>query len=674
MTVVVVLALAAVVLCYSSSHVVIYGYIDHAYVAFDVICGFSVFVLGVFNHVDCQNLILVLGGTAIYLALRHIRFSAVVHLWMAIIVATLLLYSFMQHLVGERIWAIFSNENYFAGFLAVAAPIILSAALDCGNKRIHRAIAYAIVAVLASLCIALIHGRSALMGVGAVLVVMLMPILIVYWQKVCVRLAQTKALRWMLVVAMLAGACIMAVPVARQIYMLKPISSAGRVLIWSVAARMAAQMPMAGVGFGNFKNTYNLLQAEFFAHGGGSVPQRMAGDSCWHSFNEPLEVAAELGLPGLLVFVVFCALILKEVWEVVRRNGEAVVGAAVAAGSYRGTEAPPTLKPDYLTLGMAGSVVCFMVMSLFHFPRKVVPTWLVFNYALAWVVTANANFNAKTQGRKENQLVKMQLCGWRNFWAIAFLSSVAVLPLYVKNYLNARRWIAANELMVTGELARAYAAYNELYPKLKWSGRFCAYYGDAIMAASEDTNENAHIYSGAARQAVALYEKAKYTYPDPYMFENLAVAYLRLADGTNWPVVAQTQYRIETPAQALARKWREWRCGTNLFFEPPATELTRGNCIGRAIDYLTLASNILPWRLTSRWYLAQIYRDVGDVSNAVKYAQLVVNIPMKKDTPQGREFKRNAQKMLNELGVKCDDPGLVVFDIHDRKTWNEGAW
>jgi hypothetical protein len=51
---------------------------------------------------------------------------------------------------------------------------------------------------------------------------------------------------------------------------------------------------------------------------------------------------------------------------------------------------------------MAGSVVCFMVMSLFHFPRKVVPTWLVFNYALAWVVTSNANFNAKTQGRKEN--------------------------------------------------------------------------------------------------------------------------------------------------------------------------------------------------------------------------------------------------------------------------------
>jgi hypothetical protein len=324
---------------------------------------------------------------------------------------------------------------------------------------------------------------------------------------------------------------------------------------------------------------------------------------------------------------------------------------------------------------MAGSVVCFMVMSLFHFPRKVVPTWLVFNYALAWVVTANQRCKQGINELKRSQKNKTSAAlGWRVFWFIAFVGSAALLPLYVKNYIDARRWIAAHELTKTGEVARAYSEYTELYPKLKWSGRFCAYYGNAVMAASEKSNASARIDGRATRQAVALYEKGKYTYPDPYMFENLAVVYLQLANGTDWPAVVQTQYRMETPAQVLMRKLREWRCGTNLFFEPPATELTRGNCIGRAVDYLTLASNILPWRLTSKWYLAQLYRDVADVSNALKYAQLVVNIPMKKDTPQGLEFKRKAQKMLNELGVKCDDPGMVVFDIRDKKTWNEGKW
>jgi hypothetical protein len=607
--------------------------------------------------------------------------------------------------------------------------MLVGAAIDCGKERMHRAIAYGIVAALSTLCIVVICGRSALIGVGAGVAVMLIPILIVCWRKVGAWRPHVKAIPWMLVGVMLAGACIVAVPVARQLYLLKPISGAGRVLIWTVTARMAAQMPIAGVGFGNFADTYNLYQAEYFAHGGGSVVQRMAADPCRHAFNEPLEVAAELGLPGLLVFTVFCGLILKEVWEVVTSKGTSVAGASVRrcsvfgiqysvkeeprqeipqpcrrwrhgadaarddSGSIRGTESAlipplavlarpaadrgkadaPTLRPDWLTLGMAGSVVCFMVMSLFHFPRKVVPTWLVFNYALAWVVTANQQ---SKQGVNElnRSHIRLVVVGWRVFWLLAFVGSAALLPSYVKNYRDARRWIAAHELMVTGEVARACAAYTELYPKLKWSGRFCAYYGNAIMAASEKSNANAHIDGRAARQAVALYEKGKYTYPDPYMFENLAVAYLRLAGGTNWPVFVQTQYRLETPAQTIMRKVREWRCGTNLFFEPPATELTRGNCIGRAVDYLTLASNILPWRLTSRWYLAQVYRDVGDVTNALKYAQLVVNIPMKKDTPQGREFKRKAQKMLNELGVKCDDPGMVVFDIHDRKTWNEGKW
>lgn len=47
---------------------------------------------------------------------------------------------------------------------------------------------------------------------------------------------------------------------------------------------------------------------------------------------------------------------------------------------------------------------------------------------------------------------------------------------------------------------------------------------------------------------------------------------------------------------------------------------------------------------------------------------------MKLDGQVGREMKREAQNMLTELGVKCSDPGFVVFDIYDRKTWNEGKW
>ncbi|MCX7005360.1 MAG: O-antigen ligase family protein [bacterium] len=647
---------------------------------------------------DCQPTVLIIGGGFFYLAARQHIPAANAARWFALLIVIAIVPAVWQYVGQQRLCAIFSNENYFAGFLAIAAPMLLGAALDRSSRPKVYAIAYGAVAALSVAIFALLRGRAALLGVSAGLAVMLMPMLIARWRKTTAWQPQLKTLRWMLIVGMVLGGCAVAVPAAHQLYLLKPISGAGRVLIWTVAARMVAHAPITGVGFGNFANTYNLFQADFFANGAGGVPQRMAADPIRHAFNEPLEVAAELGVPGLVLLFLLAGLILKEVWEVVRRNGVSaawsclesrpgddpaiggIVGASVAEGIYRDAEVAPTLQSDhrppttdYLTLGMAGSVVCFMVMSLFHFPRKVVPTWLVFNYALAWVVTVGQQCK---QGINElNRSHKtLVVVGWRVFWFIAFVGSAALLPVYVKNYLDARHWIAAHELTVTGEDARAYTAYTELYPRLKWSGRFCAYYGNAIMAASENTNQYVGIDGNPAERAVSLYEKAKYTYPDPYMFENLAVVYLRLANGTSWPVFVQTQYRMETPAQTLVRRAREWRCGTNLFFEPPPTALTQSDCIGRAIDYLTLASNILPWRLTSRWYLAQVYRDVGDVSNAVKYAQLVVNIPMKKDTPQGRVFKRKAQIMLNELGVPCDDPGMVVFDIHDRKTWNEGKW
>jgi len=47
---------------------------------------------------------------------------------------------------------------------------------------------------------------------------------------------------------------------------------------------------------------------------------------------------------------------------------------------------------------------------------------------------------------------------------------------------------------------------------------------------------------------------------------------------------------------------------------------------------------------------------------------------MQKWTREGVIMKQKAHKMLSELGVQCDDPGIVVFDIYDRRTWNEGKW
>ena len=202
--------------------------------------------------------------------------------------------------------------------------------------------------------------------------------------------------------------------------------------------------------------------------------------------------------------------------------------------------------------------------------------------------------------------------------------------------MAARQWHKAHDLACSGKYQEAENIYSNIYPKLKWNGRFLSYYGNVLLQNKKYVD------------AVKLYEKAKFTYPDPYLFENLGVAYLNYQAGI----------KGHPPKSPLKG----------------GLGLSHGECINRAINYWMLSSNILPWRLTPKYYLADLFYQLDDTNNAIKYARLVVNTPMKKWTERGKGFKLKSQKMIVALGDECDDPGFIVFDIHYKKTWNEGKW
>jgi len=614
----------------------------------------------------------IMAGVAVFAAVLCALPARLVLLASLTAVAIIASVGLCQLCCGEPPIACLLNVNHFGCFIGMSVPMVLGIAMHYVRQRSICAGALALFCALmicllaASKCrTALAVSTLAMMGMGGVYAARLAgvsravsvePVDMAHGWRLLSQWRGSAVL--LLVVAALAGSC--AAIGFSALSESKSLSATGRVLIWRLGLRIARDNWPNGLGFGNFGRVCNLYQASLLSNGREPVPLRMAAGQIGHAFSEPLELWAEVGVCGFIIVIALGVVIMCEV-------GKLILGYMCIKHEETSTTVPVNYGIDIIAVGMAFAVLSFLLLSLVHFPRKIMPTLAVFNVALAWVMRVNAMHGMHCTQRSS------WWCRWfwAAFWAVLCVGACTFTPYHVRRYMAARQWSRAVVLAQDGDLNGALAACERIQARLGWNGKFRAFQGDVLLSSATDTNCPAPT---SVKRATELYEHAKYSHPYPYMFENLAVAYLRLANGTSWPVFIQTQYRMETPAQTLVRRAREWRCGTNLFFEPPPTALTQSDCIGRAIDYLTLASNILPWRLTSRWYLAQVYRDVGDVSNAVKYAQLVVNIPMKKDTPQGREFKRKAQNMLNVLGVRCDDPGMVVFDIRDRRTWNEGKW
>jgi len=125
----------------------------------------------------------------------------------------------------------------------------------------------------------------------------------------------------------------------------------------------------SGIGPGQVANMYNHFQAQYFSAGLGSIPERMAASESRQIFNWYLEIIAEYGLIGAIPFVLFWYYSIKKavqtfVEKKLTCNSETVI-----------------------VKGCAAIVIGFLTMSLTHFPQKIIPTFLLFNCALAFVVS-----------------------------------------------------------------------------------------------------------------------------------------------------------------------------------------------------------------------------------------------------------------------------------------------
>ncbi len=310
----------------------------------------------------------------------------------------------VQFFCGKDVVGTFGVESFFGCFLAVNVPIAFGLLLNiqystrnvqCSNNKIiltpfiKGGILTAVLVMI--FVVVLTKSRTAMIGLGVVLPT----ILYFYHRDTKPRRIKSKLSLRLGVFARVIIFVVFAFFCGKILYELKPVSAVGRTLIWRVSADMFLKNPVSGVGYGNFANVYNYYQGEFFANGGGTEAQKMAASTIRHAYNWYLETAAEFGFFGSVVFGIFWWLVLMEVYNIFKphkehkdtENTKLNIQYSTRNVQYSSEE----IKTDYVNLGMAGSVLCFMIMCLFHFPYKIIPTYLIFNIALAWIVTTNEN-------------------------------------------------------------------------------------------------------------------------------------------------------------------------------------------------------------------------------------------------------------------------------------------
>jgi len=195
------------------------------------------------------------------------------------------------------------HPNVMAGALVVLLPCALAALLFNWRELrwLERILAGLAAAAMLGVLI-LTKSRGGLMALGAALLVLA----VLRWRR-----------GWLVapLVALAAGLAIWRLGPTQVVDALATTQSLGglegRLEVWSRAVFMAQDFPFTGIGMGTFSQVANAMYPFFLAGPDADIP---------HAHNLFLQVAVDLGLPGLVAWLALFLLACAAAWRVYRQG------------------------------------------------------------------------------------------------------------------------------------------------------------------------------------------------------------------------------------------------------------------------------------------------------------------------------------------------------------------
>jgi tetratricopeptide (TPR) repeat protein len=379
----------------------------------------------------------------------------------------------------------FGNTGIFGGFVAMGFVAALGLLLS--SKQF--AIRIFLCVLLIPISIQLFYTQSRAAWLAAIIgtaVLLLFPVF-------------RKLKKPKVTIAIVFGLIICALLLLISLYYFKKDSADGRVLIWTVSAKMLTEKPITGFGVDGFQKNYLLRQGEYFKNNPDSTFADLA-DNSHSTFNEWLKIGVEQGIIGLLF----------------------VIGILFMA--FRYSAHSPSLWAIMAAL---------FVFSCFSYPFEFMAFKILAVFCLADIQspvlfgTQITQIDTKYFLAKVNlRLHKLGLCRFSivSICVIALrrtLFRVICVPLII-SACGFTIYFSHNYFSGIKEWNRAYYAYSSeektdklqaLYPDLKRNAMFVSVYGKALY-----DNER---YS----EAIPILEKAKKLFPATQTFILLGDAY-----------------------------------------------------------------------------------------------------------------------------------------------------
>jgi tetratricopeptide (TPR) repeat protein len=272
------------------------------------------------------------------------------------------------------------------------------------------------------------------------------------------------------------------------IYKLKRDSTNGKIFIWELTIEKILKKPIFGYGLGRFEAEYNIWQSEYFQNNSNQLNERkglLAGNTKY-AFNDFLEMASEIGLVGLTLFILLIVVSISDLKKTSMHVSNDFV-----------------IDPNLISL-----LISFVSISFFSFPSYNIPVYFIF-FFLTGILSA---YTSKNRPIIITSRVIYTLS------LVCFLGSYFFANEINKRIIANKNWLQADLAYKSDQYKKANFIYNKNLQLLRFEGLFLQHYGTSLQ--KDNKNE----------EAIQILLKASKLTSDYMLFCSLGDAYKSLKE------------------------------------------------------------------------------------------------------------------------------------------------